>query len=119
MCVMFANLLKVIGRVLSALCRKPQVEISIANLWTRELIRERVSNKVPSLVTDTLVVIGHGLGASGKGWLCCTSSTSPAICVLKFMNDGADWLLVNEMDNWRRVILSLLTWCLLINGPVR
>jgi hypothetical protein len=50
------------------------------------------SNKFPRANTEMLLALEDlGRGSTGKAWLCCTLSTSPALCVLKFGNEG-DWV---------------------------
>jgi len=45
------------------------------------------SNKFPRTNTKMLLALEDlGRGSTGKAWLCCTLSASPALCVLKFGN---------------------------------
>ena len=47
------------------------------------------SNKFPRASTRMLLALEDlGRGSTGKAWLCCTLSVSPALCVLKFGNKG-------------------------------
>jgi hypothetical protein len=46
------------------------------------------SNKFPRSNTEMLLALEDlGRGSTGKAWLCCTLSASPALCVLKFGNE--------------------------------
>lgn len=49
------------------------------------------SNKFPRANTKMLLALEDlGRGSTGKAWLCCTVSASPALCVLKFGNKSHD-----------------------------
>lgn len=46
------------------------------------------SNRYPRANTKMLLALEDlGRGSTGKAWLCCTLSASPALCVLKFCNN--------------------------------
>ena len=61
------------------------------------------SNRFPRANTKTLLALEDlGRGSTGKAWLCCTLSTSPALCVLKFGNksDNVSARLKQEKKWW-------------------
>ena len=64
------------------------------------------SNKFPQATTKMLLALEDlGRGSTGKAWLCCTLSTSPALCVLKFGNksDNVSARLKLEKQWWDKV----------------
>lgn len=61
------------------------------------------SNKFPRASTKMLLALEDlGRGSTGKAWLCCTLSSLPALCVLKFGNrsDNASTRLLQEKKWW-------------------
>eukprot|EP01036_Dinobryon_divergens_P032238 gene32238-41783_t len=64
------------------------------------------SNKFPRANTKMLLALEDlGRGSTGKSWLCCTLSASPALCVLKFGNkiDNMSSRLNTEKQWWDTV----------------
>ena len=64
------------------------------------------SNKFPRANTKMLLALEDlGRGSTGKAWLCCTLSSSPALCVLKFgnMSDNVSSRLKDEKRWWDAV----------------
>jgi len=64
------------------------------------------SNKFPRANTKMLLALEDlGRGSTGKAWLCCTLSASPALCVLKFGNksDNVSARLKQEKQWWDAV----------------
>jgi hypothetical protein len=64
------------------------------------------SNRFPRANTKMLLALEDlGRGSSGKAWLCCTLSSSPALCVLKFGNksDNVSARLKQEKQWWDAV----------------
>lgn len=65
-----------------------------------------LSNKFPRANTKMLLALEDlGRGSTGKAWLCCTLSLSPALCVLKFGNksDNVSARLKQEKKWWDEV----------------
>ena len=64
------------------------------------------SSAFPKNNTKMLLALEDlGRGSTGKAWLCCTLSSSPALCVLKFRNNGDNVLsrLKEEKQWWDAV----------------
>jgi hypothetical protein len=61
------------------------------------------SNRFPRASTKILLGLEDlGRGSTGKAWLCCTLSASPALCVLKFGNksDNVSTGRLKEEKKW-------------------
>lgn len=62
------------------------------------------SNNFPRANTKMLLALEDlGRGSTGKAWLCCTLSASPALCVLKFGNNSGSVRLNQEKRWWDEV----------------
>eukprot|EP00601_Ochromonadales_sp_CCMP2298_P024629 CAMPEP_0173282286 /NCGR_PEP_ID=MMETSP1143-20121109/6724_1 /TAXON_ID=483371 /ORGANISM="non described non described, Strain CCMP2298" /LENGTH=568 /DNA_ID=CAMNT_0014219817 /DNA_START=38 /DNA_END=1742 /DNA_ORIENTATION=- len=69
-------------------------------------VEKITSNKFPRANTKMLLALEDlGRGSTGKAWLCCTLSTSPALCVLKFANksNNVSARLKQEKEWWDAV----------------